>query len=331
MKTVQWMAEEPQEQQPVAALQLHFLRDAYTVEEDVQDQRLQKMAPAQLKLPTNELVCLLDMQDVAALESTMFAQERVLWTQKINQRKLGLFTMLIWCQGLGMIGVGHWVLFHLCGYIGECYTYLSPGVYWAIMIVFLAGVARFADSQYFQKRIASVENGHAFFLRRKSAGTSFGLSNGLVSKTYEESVPPCPITLVQCRWKHMGTSKGSSFIKIALFTMPKEQGLQIPVACDVIDTLRASFRTKGMAFMNYHGLLVASTVHMTLEAQQGLRTFLCKSGFCVLCNEREDGLLVAMKRMGGFGAWVLHMVQRWHTEDSNRVSVSLHFLSASDS
>lgn len=325
----------------VAALHLHFVRGSYTNEiVDVTHSAESSSTKKQLRLPTNELVCLLDMQDMAALESTMLAQERILWTQKTNQRKLALFTLLIWCQGLGMIGIGHWILFHLCGYIGECYTYLSPGVYWGLMIVFLGAVARFADTRYFQNKIAGVENGHAFFLRRKSMGTSFCLSSGLESKTYQEGVPPCPITLVHCRWKRMGVPKaknknrnhnhGSSFIKVALFSAPKDPSLQIPVACDVIDTLRASFRSKGMAFMNYHGVLVASTCHMTAEEQQLLMTFLFKSGFSILCNHDEEtdvSLLVAMKRMGGFGTWKLHAVDRTRTHCTNRLSISLHFFS----
>ena len=328
------MAEEVVE--PVGALRLHLVRAQHWSGNQSWTKNHPSVSTGPL-LPTNEVICLLDVQDVATLEGLVHTRDidRVLWSEKTNQRKLGLFTMLVWCQGLGLIAVGHWASIQLCGYISECYTYVSPGVYWAMTIVLLACIARLADSKYFQGRILGVENGVAFFMLRKSAGTSVFLTAGAHGKAYQQGMPQCPITLLYCRWKRIVTEGGgasdhqsSSFIKLAVFTVPKEPALQVPVACDVIDTLRASFRSTGMSFMNYHGILVASLSQQSSEEEaQQLMTFLFRSGFSILCNDAPTRIMVAMRRMGGYGVWRLHSVER--PTSFTGLSLCLHFIPSS--
>ena len=158
-------------------------------------------------------------------------------------------------------------------------------------------------------KVSAVEKGIAVMLVHKGASTAFLLVNSMHAKAYQQGVGGCPITVLHCRWKKMPPSNGSSFIKMAVFTVPKESGLQVPVTCDAIDMLRASFRSTGMAFMNYHGILAASTLLMTHEEKNLLMTFLFKSGFSIVCNDTEKGIMVAMKRMGGFGQWKVHQHQ----------------------
>lgn len=310
---------EEEEVPPAAELVLHFIREPCAFGFGATSSELGT-------LPTNEVICMLDVEDVTTLEHYCYEEEgavhdedRVLWSGKPNTRRLALYTLLIWCQGIGLIALGHWLLEQICGVIGECYTYLSPGVYWAAMLLLLVCVTRFADTGYFHSKIAAIENNVAFLLHRRSAGTTFFLMNGVHAKSYQQGKAPCPLTVLYCRWKHMsrpttsacGAHEGSSFIKVALFTLPQEQGLQIPVACDAIDALRASFRSTGMSFMNYHGVMIINIPKNLLEADtQQLMTFLFRSGFSILCNDNAAGLLVAMRRMGGYGAWKLHSVER---------------------
>lgn len=291
------------------------------------------------KIPMNEFVCMLDIEDATALEianhEDLQSDDRLLWSEKTNIHKLGLCTFLIWCKGLVLIALGHFLLVQICGWMGECYTYLSPGVYWIAMLILLASISRFADTQYFRGKISAIENQMAIFIRRKSASTTFFFTNEKQSKMYQQGINPCPITLFYCRWKRMGIcseNEGSSFIKLAYFVVPKETGLQVPVTCDVIDTLRASFRSTGLSFMNYHGILVANISEISEESQHMLMTFLFRSGFSILCNDTETGLVVAMKRMGGYGTWKLHKIEYPFQSVSSTsssilvLSICLHFI-----
>jgi hypothetical protein len=336
---------EEEEVPPAAELVLHFIRQPCTLDLGLAIATSSEIGTAAPLLPTNEVICMLDVEDVTTLEHYCYAEEeeenssggalhdedRVLWSGKPNTRRLGLYMLLIWLQGIGMIALGHLLLEQICGVIGECYTYLSPGVYWAAMLLLLVCVARFADTDYFHGKIAAIENNVAFVLHTRSPGTTFFLMNGVHAKSYQQGIAPCPLTVLYCRWKYMSRRRvppttttitacaheGSSFIKVALFTLPQEQGLQIPVACDAIDALRASFLSTGMSFMNYHGILIINQKNLVEADTQQLMTFLFRSGFSILCNDNAAGLMVAMRRMGGYGAWKLHAVERQQQQIAN--------------
>ena len=329
------------EKGPVAQLWLHFKRMSdNAAEQNLYCRPLDLESPPsnqnkQAGLPTNELVCMLNLQDAATLDRVLgdLDPQRVLWSEVTNRRRLALYTLLLWCQGISLIAVGHVCIVHICGYLDECYIYLSPGIYWMLLLGFLVAIVRFAESSYFLKHVSAVENGVAFMFKRKSRGASFLLVNSLHCKQYQYGTPACPITLLHCRWKQMdackaGSQAGSSFIKLAVFSVPKETGLHVPVACDVIDTLRAGFRSSGMGYMNYHGVFVASTHGMAGDEQQRLMTFLFKSGFSILCNDASARLMVGMKRMGGFGQWKLHTVENGQ---HGFLSICIHFIPASSS
>ena len=259
-----------------------------------------------------EVLCYREVGNVSELcalaekEGASSKDQEVLWGEQLSMRQVGLYTLLCWCHVLGFLGLGYHTISHFCGGVDMCYVFLLPGLFWGGMVVIGVCILKACASSFLHKKLCMVENGLAFMLVQRAQGTFFTLDTKQKAKEYQPSTEHT-ITLLHCKWKPMLGS--SSYIKMAFFSLPPNECIHIPIACDAIDTLRGAYTSlpPHLLFQNYHGMLVVQKQQpCTKYQEEHFINFLLRSGFSIAC--RAQDLIIAMRRMGGSGQWVTQEV-----------------------
>jgi len=257
----------------------------------------------------NKILCLHHHDKTSDIYQSLFpfSSFQLLWHRKPNRLRLSMFYMLVICPVIIiLLLLSWWVVDQFCSTLHDgCSIFLLPPLCMMILMAVYLSTSSFLASVLYHRLFFEIENNMGVLVTRQVKGTSFQLDTSLKSKEYSSDLE-CPISLLAIKWKQIQTC-----IQIAIFTLPEDETLHLPVICDAIDIIRPpliepSRFTSNTSFQHYEGVLI---IHHSRKKEEPLLTFLAKSGFSVLCNARQLGIIISMKQMPRGGTWIpIHIV-----------------------